>query len=166
MFCKGRRGNRCLCGQNEILGCSSALSSGPSWAPASRGESQKLLWLGCRRKQTSPTERKGSHRAAAWWCLRLGPNQPADRFPWGQRSWRGEGLRVQGSGHVVHWPGSCFLSASLASSSQMLRIPSSCVPTRGSSPGKGGEHCTGNYESTKALSFRSSSWDFMRETAR
>lgn len=96
---------------------------------------------------------KGKSRAAALWCLRLGPNRPAGRFPWGQRSWRGEGLRVQGSGHMVHWPGSCFLSASLASSSQMLRIPGSCVPTRGSSPGKGGEHCTGNYESTKALSF-------------
>lgn len=91
MFCKRRRGNRCLCGQNEILGCRSALSLGPCWAAASSGESQKLLWLGCRRKETSPMERKGSHRAAASWCPRLGPNRPADRFPWRQGSWRGEG---------------------------------------------------------------------------
>ena len=157
MFCKGRRGNRCLCGQNEILGCHSALSLGPCWAPASSGESQKLLWLGCRRKETSPMERKGSHRAAASWCPRLGPNWPADRFPWRQGSWRGEGLRVSPglSGHVGSWPGGFFLPARLASSSHMLRIPISCGPTWGSSLGKEGEHCTrktkGNYESFKTL---------------
>lgn len=59
-----KRGNRCLCDQNEILGYRLALSSGHCWALASSGESQKLLWLGCRRKQTSPMERKGSHGAA------------------------------------------------------------------------------------------------------
>lgn len=167
MFCKGRRGNRCLCGQNEILGCSSALSSGPSWAPASCGESQKLLWLGCRRKQTSPMERKGNHRAAALWCLRLGPNRMAGRFPWGQGSWRGEGPRVS-PGLWPHGPLAWWLpfSARLASSSQMLRIPIFCVPTQGFFPGKGGERCTGNFESAKTLSFQSSSWSFMRETAR
>lgn len=118
-----RKASRCLCDQNEVLGCSSALSSGHCWAPASSGESQKLLWLGCRRKQTSPTERKGSHGAAVGWCLRLGPNRTVNRFQCEPGSWQGEGLRVASPGllgHVGSWPGGFFLPAKLAGLVQWL----------------------------------------------
>lgn len=124
MFWEGRRGNRFLCDQSEILGCSSALSSGHCWASASIGESQKLLRLGCRREQTSPMERKGSHRAAVWCCLRLGPNRPADRFLWGQGNWQGKGLRVS-SGlprHVGSWARGFF------SPSQVIGLVSGFFP--------------------------------------
>lgn len=129
------------------------LGPGQSWGIPEAS----LAWL--QKEADISYGEKGKSPSCCLWCPRLGPNRLADRFPWGQRSWRGEDLRVQGSGHVVHWPGSFFLSARLASSSQMLRIPISssqmlrtpisCVPTWGSSPGKGGEHCTGNYERTK-----------------
>lgn len=159
MFWEGRRGNRFLCDQSEILGCSSALSSGHCWAPASSGESQKLLRLGCRREQTSPMERKGSHRAAVWCCLRLGPNRPADRFLWGQGNWQGKGLRVSSGlpGHVGSWARGFF------SPSQVIGLVSGFFPGAqhhlGSSLCKRGEHCMGktkaNYESFSThLSFQ------------
>lgn len=146
MFWEGRRGNRCVRDQTEILGRSSTLSSGHCWAPASSGESQKLLRLGCGRKQTSPMERKGSHRVAVWCYLRPGPKPPADRFLWGQGSWQDEkGLRVSSglSGHMGRWAGgfsspSQVNRASSVASSPLLRVPVSCPPSFGVLSTEGG----------------------------
>lgn len=170
VFSEGRRMNRCPCDQNEILGYNSALSSGHCWAPANSGESQKLLWLGCRRKQTSPTE-KGKSQG----CCLVVPEieaKPASRqISTGARElagWRSEGQpRTLWSCGQLGWR---FLSPCKVSrpgsvaSSQMLRQRSPMWHPTGSSLEKGELYTgkiKGNYESFKILDWASkrSSWD-------
>lgn len=137
------------------------LGPGQSWGIPEAS----LAWL---QKETDISYgEKGKSPSCCLVVPEIGAKRAGRQISMGSRELAGWGPEGQ-SRALATWPTGWWLlfSARLASSSQMLRTPIFCVPARGSSPGKGGEHCTGNVESTKTLSFQSSSWNFMRETAR
>lgn len=137
------------------------LGPGQSWGIPEAS----LAWL--QKEADISYGEKGKSPSCCLVVPEIGAKRDGRQISMGSRELGGEGLRVS-PGLWPHGPLAWWLpfSARLASSSQMLRIPIFCVPTRGSFPGKGGERCTGNFEGAKTLSFQSSSRSFMRERAR